>query len=73
MRSRCRWYIRTVWRAVSAGTSGTAAGPAARLGSVPNVQSTFYRGGHMTYLDDASRALEKADLVRFYQRAALSP
>ncbi len=45
----------------------------ARLGNVPNVQSTFYRGGHMTYLDDASRALEKADLVRFYQRAALSP
>jgi carboxypeptidase C (cathepsin A) len=27
----------------------------ARLGNAPNVQSTFYRGGHMTYLDDASR------------------
>jgi len=45
----------------------------ARLGNTPNVQSTFYRGGHMTYLDDASRAAEKADLVRFYQRAVASP
>lgn len=39
----------------------------ARLGPNPNVQTRFYAGGHMTYLDDASRALEKADLVRFYQ------
>ena len=45
----------------------------ARLGNLSNVRSTFYRGGHMTYLDDASRALEKADLVQFYQRAAPSP
>jgi carboxypeptidase C (cathepsin A) len=41
----------------------------ARLGNVPNLQTTFYRGGHMTYLDDASRAAEKADLVQFFQRA----
>jgi carboxypeptidase C (cathepsin A) len=41
----------------------------ARLGVSPNVQATFYRGGHMTYLDDTSRPLEKADLVQFYQRA----
>jgi carboxypeptidase C (cathepsin A) len=41
----------------------------ARLGTNPNVQKTFYRGGHMTYLDDRSRVLEKADLVQFYQRA----
>jgi carboxypeptidase C (cathepsin A) len=43
-----------------------------RLGTNPNVQKTFYRGGHMTYLDDRSRALEKADLVQFYQRATTS-
>jgi carboxypeptidase C (cathepsin A) len=41
----------------------------ARLGTNPNVQKAFYRGGHMTYLDDGSRALEKADLAQFYQRA----
>jgi carboxypeptidase C (cathepsin A) len=41
----------------------------ARLGANPNVETTFYRGGHMTYLDDGSRALQKADLVRFYLRA----
>jgi carboxypeptidase C (cathepsin A) len=41
----------------------------ARLGMNSNVQKTFYRGGHMTYLDDGSRPLEKADLVQFYQRA----
>jgi carboxypeptidase C (cathepsin A) len=40
-----------------------------RLGANPNVRSTFYRGGHMTYLDDASRQAEKADLVQFFQRA----
>ncbi len=41
----------------------------ARLGTNSNIQKTFYRGGHMTYLDDGSRVLEKADLVQFYQRA----
>ena len=44
----------------------------ARLGANPNVQTTFYVGGHMTYLDDGSRVLEKADLVRFYQGALRS-
>ncbi len=44
----------------------------ARLGPNPNIQIKHYAGGHMTYLDDGSRALEKADLVRFYQ-AALAP
>jgi carboxypeptidase C (cathepsin A) len=34
-----------------------------------NVVTHFYNGGHMTYLDDASRALEKADLAQFYQSA----
>ena len=41
----------------------------ARLGVNSNVQVKFYSGGHMTYLDDASRVLEKADLVQFYQNA----
>lgn len=41
----------------------------ARLGPSPNVQLRFYVGGHMTYLDDASRALAKADLVAFYRSA----
>jgi carboxypeptidase C (cathepsin A) len=40
-----------------------------RLGANPNVEKTFYRGGHMTYLDDRSRVIEKADLVQFLQRA----
>ncbi len=45
----------------------------ARLGVNANVQTTFYRGGHMTYLDDGSRPLEKTDLVQFYQRAVAQP
>jgi carboxypeptidase C (cathepsin A) len=40
-----------------------------RLGTGVNVQTRFYTGGHMTYLDDGSRPLEKADLVQFYQAA----
>lgn len=43
----------------------------ARLGANPNIATTFYRGGHMTYLDDASRAIEKADLVQFIQRTTV--
>ena len=45
----------------------------ARLGPMANVQLRFYLGGHMTYLDDGSRALEKADLVQFYQGATAAP
>jgi carboxypeptidase C (cathepsin A) len=41
----------------------------ARLGVNPNVRTTFYRGGHMTYLDDRARVAEKADLVAFFLRA----
>jgi len=37
----------------------------ARLGNVPGVQIKVYPGGHMTYLDDGSRPLIKADLVHF--------
>lgn len=45
----------------------------ARLGPSLNVQLGFYPGGHMTYLDDGSRALEKADLAQFYQSASVTP
>jgi len=39
----------------------------ARLGRQPNLQIRHYGGGHMVYLDDVSRPLEKADLAAFYQ------
>ena len=42
----------------------------ARLGANANVLSRYYSGGHMTYLDDQSRALQKADVAQFYQAAA---
>lgn len=45
----------------------------ARLGPTSNVQLRFYLGGHMTYLDDASRVLAKADLVQFYHGATAAP
>ena len=41
----------------------------ARLAPNPNIVTRFYSGGHMTYLDDGSRRLEKADLAQFYQAA----
>lgn len=41
----------------------------ARLGANPNVRVRNYMGGHMTYLDDASRAQMKADLVDWYRSA----
>lgn len=41
----------------------------ARLGNNPNVQVKNYMGGHMTYLDDTSRAAQRADLGQFYQSA----
>ncbi|MEO6928489.1 MAG: peptidase S10 [Casimicrobiaceae bacterium] len=41
----------------------------ARLAS-DNVTTRFYVGGHMTYLDDGSQALEKADLAAFYAGAS---
>jgi carboxypeptidase C (cathepsin A) len=45
----------------------------ARLGPTPNLQLRFYVGGHMTYLDDGSRALAKADLAQFYHGATAAP
>lgn len=41
----------------------------ARLGANPNVRVINYMGGHMTYLDDASRAQMKADLAEWYRSA----
>src|SRR5262249_46074634 len=45
----------------------------ARLGSTPNIAIRNYAGGHMTYLDDTSRPLERADLQVFYQSALAAP
>ena len=36
-------------------------------GLFPNLQVTFYPGGHMTYLDDTARPQMKAQLADFYQ------
>jgi carboxypeptidase C (cathepsin A) len=41
----------------------------ARLGPNPNVSVRNYMGGHMTYLDDASRARMRADLAAWYRSA----
>ncbi len=41
----------------------------ARLQPNPNISIRSYIGGHMTYLDDTSRPLERADLELFYQGA----
>jgi carboxypeptidase C (cathepsin A) len=41
----------------------------ARLGANPNVFIRRYAGGHMTYLDDAARRQQKADLAAFYRGA----
>jgi carboxypeptidase C (cathepsin A) len=42
----------------------------ARLGALPNVQQRNYPGGHMSYLTDATRVRQKADLVAFYAGGA---
>jgi len=41
----------------------------ARLGAGAPVTSAFHPGGHMTYLDDGTRPLLKADLAAFYASA----
>jgi carboxypeptidase C (cathepsin A) len=41
----------------------------ARMDAQPNLWIRHYAGGHMVYLDDASRPREKGDLVAFYQGA----
>ena len=40
-----------------------------RLGANPNVVHRFYSGGHMTYLDDAARRRQKADVAQFMRSA----
>ena len=44
----------------------------ARLASPSRVQVRNYPGGHMTYLDDATRARQKADLAAFYRGSLAS-
>lgn len=44
----------------------------ARLGVQPTVFTRVYAGGHMTYLDDASRPRLKADIAAFVQGAAVA-
>ncbi len=48
----------------------------ARLQSVsginPNLQVTFYQGGHMIYLDNTARPQLKSDLVAYYQSQPIS-
>jgi carboxypeptidase C (cathepsin A) len=42
------------------------------LGRITNASDLLlreYDGGHMTYLDDAARAAQKADLREFYARS----
>jgi len=41
----------------------------ARLSNATPLSTHFHPGGHMTYLDDTSRPLMKADLVAFYAAA----
>ena len=41
----------------------------ARLGASAPVTLHFHPGGHMTYLDDGSRPLMKAELAAFYASA----
>jgi carboxypeptidase C (cathepsin A) len=45
----------------------------ARLGPTPQVAIRSYEGGHMTYLDDASRRAQRDDLVAMYRRLLLPP
>ena len=37
----------------------------------PNLQVSFFQGGHMIYLDDVARPQMKSDLALFYQNAAI--
>ncbi len=44
----------------------------ARLGAQPTVFTRVYPGGHMTYLDDASRARLRADVAAFVRGAPMA-
>ena len=41
-------------------------------GLSPNIQLTFYQGGHMIYLDNVARPQMQADLVSYYQSKPIS-
>jgi carboxypeptidase C (cathepsin A) len=45
----------------------------ARLGPVPTLTIRNYDGGHMTYLDDNSRRLQRSDLVAMFRQLLVSP
>lgn len=45
----------------------------ARLGNDARIQVRNYPGGHMSYLDDATRVRQKADLVAFYASTLAVP
>ncbi|WP_162878200.1 S10 family serine carboxypeptidase-like protein [Trinickia diaoshuihuensis] len=38
----------------------------------PNIQLTFYQGGHMIYLDNVARPQMQADLVAYYKNQSIS-
>lgn len=38
----------------------------------PNIQLTFYQGGHMIYLDNVARPQMQADLVSYYKNQTIS-
>ncbi len=44
----------------------------ARLGTSPNIQIKNYHGGHMSYLDDAARVIQRADMVTLYNSESVA-
>lgn len=44
----------------------------ARLGNNPNVQIKNYHGGHMSYLDNAARLIQRADMVALYNSESVA-
>jgi carboxypeptidase C (cathepsin A) len=44
----------------------------ARLGSNPNVKVHNYASGHMSYLDDAARKLQRDDMVALYNSESVA-
>jgi len=45
----------------------------ARLGAGAGIQIRNYNSGHMSYLDDSVRRLQKADLRAFYNSVSVAP
>lgn len=44
----------------------------ARLGNNPNIQVKNYHGGHMSYLDNAARVIQRADMVTLYNSESVA-